>query len=157
MALLPQRRLARHVLAVEQVQHRESGVGGLVDLERRGEEARVHVAALERLKMPVQCLLECRKARHCNTSAESGHDTMLKRIAPITPDQNPPTSKPSSQVPTIQKSRPLSTKMKRPSVSTVTGSVSSTSTGRTTALTRPSTNAATSAAPKLETLIDGIR
>ena len=39
----------------------------------------------------------------------------------------------------------------------VTGSVSSTSTGRTTALTRPSTSAAISAAPKLDTVIDGIR
>src|SRR6185503_21249532 len=64
------------------------------------------------------------------TSAESTHDTRLNRMAPNTPDQKPATAKPSSHEPTIQNSRPLSTKMKRPSVRMVTGRVSSTSSGR---------------------------
>ena len=45
----------------------------------------------------------------------------------------------------------LMTKRNRPSVTTVTGSVSTTSSGRTTALSRPRISAAISAAPKPRT------
>src|SRR5688572_23472528 len=153
MALLPPRRFSRRVLAVQQVQYRDPGVVHLVDLERRGEQARVPYAALERLQVAVQSLPES----HRSTTAERAQDTRLKTIEPNTAGQKPPTSKPSSQVPTIQNRSPFSTKMNRPSVRIVTGSVSSTRTGRTTALIRPSTSAATSAAPKLDTVMDGIR
>src|SRR5688500_18297234 len=86
MALLPPRRFARRVLAVQQVQYRDASVVHLVDLERRGEQARVAHAALERLQVAVQGLPE----GHRSTSAESAHDTRLKTIEPNTAGQNPP-------------------------------------------------------------------
>ena len=49
---------------------------------------------------------------------------MLYTIAPNTPAQKPATWKPGQNDPTAQNSRPLITKMKRPSVRIVTGSVS---------------------------------
>jgi len=78
-------------------------------------------------------------------------------MAPKTPDQKPATTKPWMNEPTSQKSSPFSTKMNRPSVTSVTGSVSRISTGRTTALMSPSTRAAASALAKLDTVIEGIR
>ena len=47
------------------------------------------------------------------------------------------------------------TKRNKPSVSNVTGSVSSTSSGRTSVLNRPSTSAASIAVPKLLTVTPG--
>ena len=58
VALAAHRPLPRRVLAVEEVQHRERGVGGFVDLERRGEEAGVRLDALERLQVAVQACLK---------------------------------------------------------------------------------------------------
>jgi len=78
-------------------------------------------------------------------------------MAPKTPDQKPATTKPWMNEPTNQKSRPLITKMKRPSVRIVAGSVSRIRIGRITALTSPRTRAATSAAPKLATATPGTR
>jgi hypothetical protein len=51
----------------------------------------------------------------------------------------------------------LITKMNRPSVSTVTGRVRSTRSGRIRAFTRPSTSAATRAAPALAMVTDGMK
>ena len=62
----------------------------------------------------------------------------------------------SSHEPTAQNSRPLTTKMNSPSVSTVTGSVSSSRIGRISVLMRPSTSAATSAVANESTRIDGM-
>src|SRR5581483_10952619 len=80
---------------------------------------------------------------------------MLYTIAPNTPAQKPSTRKPCTHDPTSQKRRPLITRMKRPSVRIVTGSVSSTSTGRMRVLTRPRINAATSADTKSATCTKG--
>src|SRR5690242_10724370 len=78
-------------------------------------------------------------------------------MAPSTPGQKPITTKPCTKLPTHQKRSPLITKMKRPSVRRVAGRVSSTRIGRRMVFTRPSTSAASSAAPKLETMIVGMR
>ena len=74
-------------------------------------------------------------------------------IAPNTADQNPLTWKPSTNEPTHQNSSPLITKMNRPSVRIVAGSVSRMRIGRISALMRPSTSAATIALVKLATWI----
>src|SRR5258708_4276159 len=78
-------------------------------------------------------------------------------MAPSPPHQKPATTKPWMNEPTNQKSRPLITKMNRPSVRIVAGSVSRIRIGRITVLTRPSTSAATSAEAKVATLTPGSR
>src|SRR6478672_6575145 len=75
----------------------------------------------------------------------------------MTPDQKPSTMNPLTTEPTNQKRRPLMTRMKRPSVSTVTGSVSRIRTGRMNAFTSPRISAAMSALLKSAIVIDGMR
>ena len=91
-------------------------------------------------------LRELEAAPDLRSRADSSQEIKLKTMAPNTPAQKPATAKPWMNEPTNQNSSPFSTKMNSPSVRMVTGSVSSTSTGRITALIRPSTSAATSAA-----------
>src|ERR1700744_6088127 len=95
------------------------------------------------------------KLRLPKISADSSHETMLYRIEPKNADQNPDTSKPFSSDAHNQKHSAFTTSMKSPSVRIVTGSVSRISTGRNTALMRPSTTATISAVPKLRMWIDG--
>src|SRR4029450_13018151 len=75
--------------------------------------------------------------------------------APTPPPQNPPPRNPPTNDPTHQNSRPLITKMKRPRVKSVTGSVRMTRTGRISVLMSPSTSAAINADVKEPTLTHG--
>src|SRR5690606_41927033 len=69
--------------------------------------------------------------------------------------QNPLTTNPFRTLPANQNSRPLRISRNRPSVTMVMGSVSSTRTGLTKVLSRPSTSAAISALPNDDTAIPG--
>ena len=71
--------------------------------------------------------------------------------------QSPATSKPGTSWVAPRKTTPLTTKMNRPSVSTVTGSVRRMRIGRTTALARPRTSAPKSADQKLWIVTDGMK
>ena len=70
---------------------------------------------------------------------------------PMSAALKPPTLKSSSTDAAAQNISALMTKRKSPSVSSVTGSVNSTSSGLTKVLKSPSTKAATMAEPKLAT------
>src|SRR5258705_366029 len=71
--------------------------------------------------------------------------TMLTSSAPQNAGQKPATWKPETNTETSHRQKALSTSRKRPRVSSVIGNVSTTRTGRTIALTSPSSNPATTA------------
>src|SRR5258706_540069 len=71
--------------------------------------------------------------------------TMLTSSAPQNAVQKPATWKPEPNTETSHRQKALSTSRKRPRVSSVIGNVSTTRTGRTIALTSPSSNPATTA------------
>ena len=84
--------------------------------------------------------------------AEAAHDTRLMMIEPRTAEPKPATCMPGTSAATSSSMSALITSRKSPSVSRVSGRVSSTNTGRTTAFTTPSRSAARNSArvPSIE-------
>src|SRR5690606_29385049 len=94
---------------------------------------------------------------HQGISRESRPEMMLYKMAPATAHQNPLTWKPRRMDPASQNNKAVSTMRNRPRVTMVMGSVNNTSTGLTSMFNRPSPSAATSAEPKLATVMPGSR
>ena len=90
------------------------------------------------------------------SSALSSQLVMLITSAPISADKKPLMVKPGTNHAASARHIAFTTKMNRPRVTRVTGSVSTISSGRMIAFTRPRTMPAASAVPGLATLIPGI-
>src|SRR5688572_6432934 len=89
------------------------------------------------------------------TNAVSTHETIETTSAPSNAAPNVWTSRPGTILDVSQRQKAFRTKMKRPSVTSVSGSVKMSSTGRTMALMRPRTRAASRSGVRPVTTMPG--